>query len=347
MNRPITIAGGGLAGLTLGILLRRENVPVRLIEAGDYPRHKVCGEYLSGEGVRVLERLGVLEQLVRAGATRSRAVRFFTARSASSPIDLPEAALCCSRHLLDETLAAEFVRRGGELRTRQRVREPEWNLEGTVRATGRRAAMRVDGWRWFGLKAHARNVSTDGAGLEMHFHPQGYVGMCRIEGDRVNVCGLFRARAGDAPSHAPSHAWLRGEPGSALANRLAGAKWLEDSVCSVGGLRLDSAPLDASEPPSVGDAFSMIPPLTGNGMSLAFESAELAVAPLRRYAANELSWPDCSAEIHRAQRGRFRRRLRFAGWLQRFALRPPATALFVRMAGRWPGLVHAAFGHTR
>lgn len=343
MNRTITIAGGGLAGLTLGILLRRENVPVRLIEAGDYPRHKVCGEYLSGGGVAVLERLGVVERLNRSGATRSRDVQFFTERAASSRIELPEAALCCSRHLLDETLAEEFRRLGGDLRTRQRVQENEWDHEGMVRATGRRAAMRVGGWRWFGLKAHARNVPTDGAGLEMHFHSRGYVGVCRIERDRVNVCGLFRARAGDTPSHA----WLRGEPGSALANRLAGASWIEDSVCSVGGLRVDPAPVDPAGPPSVGDAFSMIPPLTGNGMSLAFESAELAVAPLRHYAANELSWPDCSAAIHRAQRGRFDRRLRFAGRLQRFALRPTATALFVRMAGTFPRLVHAAFGHTR
>jgi len=48
--KPITIVGGGLAGLTLGIGLRQRGVPVTIWEAGKYPRHRVCGEFISGNG---------------------------------------------------------------------------------------------------------------------------------------------------------------------------------------------------------------------------------------------------------------------------------------------------------
>ncbi|HZI32692.1 MAG TPA: NAD(P)-binding protein, partial [Candidatus Binatia bacterium] len=48
--KSITIVGGGLAGLTLGIGLRRRDVPVTILEAGEYPRHRVCGEFISGRG---------------------------------------------------------------------------------------------------------------------------------------------------------------------------------------------------------------------------------------------------------------------------------------------------------
>ena len=41
--KAVTIIGGGLSGLCLGIGLRQRGVPVRIIEAGTYPRHKVCG----------------------------------------------------------------------------------------------------------------------------------------------------------------------------------------------------------------------------------------------------------------------------------------------------------------
>ena len=41
--RQITIAGGGLAGLSLGVALRRADVPVVLHEAGRYPRHRATG----------------------------------------------------------------------------------------------------------------------------------------------------------------------------------------------------------------------------------------------------------------------------------------------------------------
>ena len=45
---PIEIIGGGLAGLSLGLALRRGGVPVTLHEAGEYPRHRVCGEFITG-----------------------------------------------------------------------------------------------------------------------------------------------------------------------------------------------------------------------------------------------------------------------------------------------------------
>ena len=54
---PITIVGGGLAGLTLGIGLRQRQIPVAVWEAGNYPRHRVCGEFISGRGQQTLERL--------------------------------------------------------------------------------------------------------------------------------------------------------------------------------------------------------------------------------------------------------------------------------------------------
>jgi NADPH-dependent 2,4-dienoyl-CoA reductase/sulfur reductase-like enzyme len=41
--KSITIVGGGLAGLTLGIGLRQRSVPVTIQEAANYPRHRVCG----------------------------------------------------------------------------------------------------------------------------------------------------------------------------------------------------------------------------------------------------------------------------------------------------------------
>ena len=35
---------------------------------GHYPRHRVCGEFISGHGQETLRRLGLLELLLEAGA---------------------------------------------------------------------------------------------------------------------------------------------------------------------------------------------------------------------------------------------------------------------------------------
>jgi 2-polyprenyl-6-methoxyphenol hydroxylase-like FAD-dependent oxidoreductase len=76
MAAPITIIGGGLAGLTLGIGLRQCDVPVIIQEAGEYPRHRVCGEFISGSGQTALERLGLLPHFQKAGAICARTVMF-------------------------------------------------------------------------------------------------------------------------------------------------------------------------------------------------------------------------------------------------------------------------------
>ena len=45
----VAIIGGGLAGLSLSIDLKKRGYSVLVIEKGNYPRHKVCGEYISME----------------------------------------------------------------------------------------------------------------------------------------------------------------------------------------------------------------------------------------------------------------------------------------------------------
>ncbi|MFQ3174733.1 MAG: flavin-dependent dehydrogenase, partial [Flavobacterium sp.] len=48
-NASVIIIGGGLAGLTAAIHLSKIGVSVILIEKNEFPKHKVCGEYISNE----------------------------------------------------------------------------------------------------------------------------------------------------------------------------------------------------------------------------------------------------------------------------------------------------------
>src|SRR3954471_22798237 len=92
--KPITIIGGGLAGLTLGIGLRKRNVPVTVIEAGRYPRHRVCGEFISGAGNQILQQSGLLEALPAQSLHRARDAAFFSEERMLARELLPESALC-------------------------------------------------------------------------------------------------------------------------------------------------------------------------------------------------------------------------------------------------------------
>ncbi len=350
--KPITIVGGGLAGLTLGIGLRQRGVPVTLREAGHYPRHRVCGEFISGRGEETLARLGLREQFDQAGAVEAGTAAFFSTTRSTGLRPLPARAICLSRFVIDQLLANEFQKLGGELRvgvdasacpSRQK---PEFQPEGVVRATGRQVQTETGGARWFGLKAHARNVSLT-ADLEMHVSSRGYVGLCRINGGKVNVCGLFRRQAGENGRLQERHDLLRGLPGSLLHQRLAAAEFDQDSFCAVAGISL--RPHRAGDRPEccIGDAITMIPPVTGNGMSMAFESAELAVEPLTAWSRGEISWAEAKSRIARRCDAAFGRRLAWANWLQRFLLTPPLQNALVTLAARSDWFWRLAFEKTR
>ena len=309
--KPVTIIGGGLAGLTLGILLREREVPVKVFEAGTYPRHRVCGEFISGRGLRTVERLGLA--LFKRGASCARTVSFFNGRRRlAGTLALPESALCVSRYVLDAALVERFVELGGELICGTRVAKNA-NNEGHVRATGRAVHGTTDGWRWFGLKAHATGVQL-GADLEMHFRKDTYVGICRLDEEAVNVCGLFRNRPGSGGQLGDWKAQLAGPEGSPLFDKLRNANWREETFCAVSGLRYTVEP-NVSEC-AIGDSFSLIAPVTGNGMSLAFESAELAAPFLVDYALGKCSWAQTLEAVAGNSTAAFQRRLRWAKLFQ-------------------------------
>src|ERR1041385_8634491 len=137
-SRPITIVGGGLAGLTLGIGLRQRDVPVVILEAGHYPRHRVCGEFISGRGQEVLQSLGLMPLLHEAAATFAHTARFVSSGWASSSGPFPNPAICLSRFKLDALVAEHFRQLGGELHQGSRW-QPTADLQGMVNAAGRRA----------------------------------------------------------------------------------------------------------------------------------------------------------------------------------------------------------------
>jgi 2-polyprenyl-6-methoxyphenol hydroxylase-like FAD-dependent oxidoreductase len=314
--QPVTIAGGGLAGLSLGIALLRRGVDVTLHEAGRYPRHRVCGEFISGVKKTTLEKLGIADCL--RDATPLSSSRWF---DASGPVgDIPVEGLGLSRWELDERLRNTFTQAGGNLQTGSRISSPD----GVVWAAGR---VKTDG-QWIGVKCHAHGLPLE-ADLEMHIASNGYVGLARVESGIVNVCGLFRRQKGIGGRDVLFQCLRAGGLGE-LAERIQRAAPDPDSFCAVAGFETGR---QAGPTFSIGDAAHMIPPFTGNGMTMAFESAECALDPVLEYAAGKITWQEAADESRLAQQRRFSKRMRTAGLLHSLIL-------------RWPGLV-SAFARQR
>lgn len=298
--RSIAVSGGGLAGLSLAIGLRGRGVPVVLHEAGRYPRHRVCGEFISGVSAETLDALGIADDLADAGRPCDAA--WFRADRKLVEVRLPDPARAISRFRLDQRLKDRLTGLGG--RVVEGARQSRTAGEGRVWAGGR--IPRKSGW--IGLKCHLSGFRLE-AELEMHLGGNGYAGLTAVEDGRVNLCGLFRIdRSQRGSGSALLLSYLRAGGHRGLADRIDGAELDESSFLGVGGFELG---WQDPEPGlcTIGDACGMIPPFTGNGMSMAFESAELAVPVLAEWSAGRLAWPESVEAIARGQRRKFRRRV--------------------------------------
>lgn len=303
MKRPIHIIGGGLAGLSLGIALRQEGIETTLIEAGNYPRHRVCGEFISGISDEMLDQLGIAE-FFTSTQKHSSSGWYYQDRLVFAS-ELPRQAYGISRYRLDYQLVQKFEALGGNLITGSRYKEDA--NEGYIYASGR---PRSKASQWIGLKCHLLDYDSS-HDLEMHLGEGVYIGFSEVEGGRTDACGLFKKRSGIKSSKTGlMTAYLRACGLNRLAEKVTACAIDETSCLGVNAFDFGWQPEpNDSQRLRIGDQFAIIAPFSGNGMSMAFEGAAEARGPVIDYSQGEVSWQECCDTVSRALKKRFQRRI--------------------------------------
>ena len=108
MQDEVLILGGGVAGCAASIALARKGRSVTLIEREATPRHKVCGEFLSGEALEDLHLLGIDVPLLAL----CRSIMFAGRCKARREAPLPFPAKSLTRKALDTALIAAAIAAG-------------------------------------------------------------------------------------------------------------------------------------------------------------------------------------------------------------------------------------------
>jgi len=384
MGRPevydAIVVGAGPAGSACAVHLAAAGRSVLLLDKAGFPRGKVCGEYLSPETARLLDRLGALEA-VEAAARPVRGMRIVAPDGTELVAEYPRAgprrgyrdhALAIPRLELDRILLERARAHPVEVREGFRVTdlalagEQVTGVRGLTRdgraetfrgrlvigADGRHSAVaRRLGLirphprlRRLALVAHLRGIERlDGHG-EIYLAPPFYAILNPLPGDRCNVSvvgPIGRAAPRRREVEACFAAWLARVP--AAAARVARAS-PAGPIRALGPLAYRVARPRQGGVLLVGDARGFYDPFTGEGIYTALRSAELAA----EVAVAALEAGDCSrralAPYEAGCREAFTAKQRVSRLLQALIARRRLATLVAHRLARRPDLLGPLMG---
>ncbi len=379
MTADVIVVGAGPAGAATAILLAEHGLSVRVVDRARFPRPKICGEYLSPEAPRLLDRLGALKPVdavarplagMRITAPDGR-VLVGTYRRIDSWQPYREHAMAIPREALDAILVDRVRALPVELGEQVRVTDVIVSgdrvvgveaIDGdqrrltlraplTIAADGRASVIaqrlglrRAHRLQRMALVTYVEDVADLGRYGEIFVDPPDYAILNPIAPGRANL-SVVVPMAHAVPWSARLDAFFdaRVKQLHHLARRVAGARRVAP-VRAMGPLAYVVDPPRAGGVLLVGDAAGFFDPFTGEGIFSGLRSAELAAEA----AVHALRHGDVSARAlagyQRARRLAFADKERVTRALQ-FVIGHRALAnLAARLLARRPRLLDVLLG---
>ena len=341
------VIGGGLAGCSAAISLARQGHTVLLLEAGIYPRPKVCGEFLSPETAALFAKIGFTERLMALNPVAIRTVTITGSGGAAWHGRFPAPALGISRYALDKALADYAAALGVQVCEQSKVTKIDGDLrdgfvlttqsgqdyqaKAVIAAYGKRSVLdrvleRPASGPYLALKQH-----FDGPPLadhiDLYVFDGGYCGMSQVEDGTTNVCLLvrqdkFQAVSGGGSDAVPRFVAWMGEQNPGLGRWLSQAAPVYDDWLSIAQVSVAARTPLEGDILLAGDCAGMIAPLAGDGMAMAVQAGILAADAVGRFLLHLRDAEATKREYERIWRRTFAGRLRLGRALQGVMLQP-------------------------
>ncbi len=364
-NLHVAIIGAGLAGLTAAIHLKRAGFTIHIIEKDEYPKHKVCGEYISNEILPYWQSLSI--NPFNLGAVAINQFELTATSGKSLNTTLPLGGFGISRYTLDANLA-ELARSMGCEWTTDTVEKIEFknsHFKLTCRSCkqfqsdlvigsfGKRSVLDASLSRnffqtktpWLGVKMHYQAEVPENR-VSLHNFRGGYCGISQVENNVVNVCYLTHLDAFKSSGDLENFQQTILSQNPRLNDFFKQAIPVFEKPLSISQISFVQKDLIKNHILMCGDSAGLIHPLCGNGMAMAVHSAKILSELIIEYDSNSQSreWLEKTYIIR--WKSTFSNRLQTGRILQRVLQNNTATNLGVQTLQKIPSALQRIISLT-
>jgi len=359
ISTEVIIIGGGLAGLTSAIHLSKIGLKVIVIEKNEYPKHKVCGEYISNEVLPYLDWLS----LDMSGLNPSHITKldFSTLDGKTISCDLPLGGFGVSRFALDAFLFEKAVENGCEviqdhvgdivfgndIFTVCTLNNRIITSKIVIGAFGKRSNIDQKLKRefilkkshWLAVKAHYfGKFPNDTVGL--HNFEGGYCGVSKVENDTINICYLASYDSFKKYKNTEEFQNQIVSRNPHLKLIFDSSEMLFENPLTISQISFDKKATVENHVLMIGDTAGLIHPLCGNGMAMAIHSAKIVSELIGDFYTNKIKSREELEKKYIAEWNvNFRKRLRIGRVLSFLLQKTKLSAVLMKILIKLPFLM--------